>query len=147
MLQLEIAEKAKELWPKSTAAELSLLTKVFSNVDSSRAMDILEEARIDSQYQSLPLKNINAKARDAKKRKTAGNYIECWAVHKETGKFKTAWVMASDDYGAKVMMAKRLKTVCEVEPTDYIIVVGSNAAFQDCRMKILGFRKDTASSF
>ena len=144
MLQIEIVEKAKALWPRSTPAELSLLTKIFSNIQGDKAGGILEDARIDSKYQSLPLKDIKRRAMACGfTGSLSGRYIDCWAVHYKTAKFKLCAVLAQTAEGAKVQMEKYL-TKCRVEPTDYTIFAGNGddtrLAMSDYRMKILGLK-------
>jgi len=128
MLQIEIIEKAKELWPKSTPAELSLLTKIFSNLDGQRAIDILEDARINSRYATIPFKEIQRRARVlCSKSGLSGSYIECWAVHQETKKFYNCCVLAQTDEGARMMMISYLQHRCHVEPTDYTLFIGKES--------------------
>jgi hypothetical protein len=110
--------------------------KIFSNLPGPKAIGILEDARIGSQYQSLPLKDI-------KQRTVAcgctgqlnGSYIECWAVHQITKKFKNCCVLAQNNEGAKSMMEKYLVNRCHVEPEGYVLFIGveSHQAFWDYR--------------
>jgi hypothetical protein len=139
MMQIEIQEKAKELWPRSTPAEISLLTKIFSNTTAERASSILEEARIDSQYQTLPLKDIKRRAGACGSTgNLSGRFIDCWAVD-TNGKYKMCAVLASTSEGAKVQMEKYLQSRCNVDPSFYTIIVEDFKAFWAYRMQTLGF--------
>jgi hypothetical protein len=128
MLQIEIIEKAKELWPRSTPAELSLLTKIFSHLDGKKAIAILEAARIDSKYATIPFKAIKDRARVmGGGTGRIGSYIECWAVHYQSGYTYNCMVLATNDEGAKCMMEKYLTNRCRVEPSWYTLFVGENS--------------------
>ena len=142
---LEIVEKAGELWPKASPAELGLLEKVFSNTDSYKAISILEDARIDSKYASLPLKDIKRRVIAGGTAGTLnGYYTDCWAAHQETAKFKFCTVLAQNDEGAKVQMEKYIGHYLKLELSEYVIFVGNGdktrLALNDFRMKILGTR-------
>ena len=127
---------AERLWPKASDVEFDLLAKILVGVPEDQAKGLLEEARIDSKYNSIPLKAIKAAAAKVKSSGKASDYIDCWAVHYETKKYKECCVLASDNYGATVMMQQYLKNRCHVEPTDYVIFVGKEnfKAFWDYRM-------------
>lgn len=115
---------AERLWPKATEVDFELLAKVLARVPEDKAKSILEDARIESKYNAIPLKDIKARVRKTGSGDSVGNYIDCWAVHQDTKKFKECCVRANDRYGATVMMQQWLKNRCRVEPTDYAIFVG-----------------------
>ena len=138
MLQIEIAEKAKDLWPRSTPAEIELLTKIFSNTHGDKAEKILEDARLDCKYQSLPLKDIKRRATaSGLTGYTKGTYIDVWAVD-INGKYKMCACLAQNDEGAKVQMGKYLLKY-NIDPTGYTLFT-THETFWDYRMKILGVR-------
>jgi len=132
----EIIDKAKSLWPKATDAEIGLLKRIFDGADETKAIKILEEARIDSKYATIPFRHIKEKATHAASSGKAGGYIECWAVHQETKKFKNCCVLAQTNEGAQTMMVSYLRHRCHVEPTEYVLFIGaeSHQAFWDYRM-------------
>ena len=138
MLQIEIAEKAKALWPKSSPTEIELLMKLFSNVPNDKAEKILEDARLDCQYQSLPLKDIKRRATaSGLTGYTNGTYIDVWAVDIK-GKFKLCSCLAQNDEGARVQMGKYLMKH-NFDPTNYTLFT-DHQSFWDYRMEILGVR-------
>ena len=133
---LEIMEKAQGLWPKSTPDQIALLTKTFSNVDTEKALGILDDAKRASRYQAIPFPDIEARTKKSGFTDGASDYIECWAVHQETKKFKTCCVLAQTAEGAKTMMKSYLRHRCRVEPLDYVLFIGKEnfKAFWDYRM-------------
>ena len=138
MLQIEIAEKAKELWPRSTPAEIELLTKLFSNIPNEKASRILEEARLDCQYQSLPLKDIKRRATaSGLTGYTNGQYIDVWAVDLK-GKPRLCSCLAQNDEGAKVQMGKYLMKH-NIDPTGYVLFI-DHASMWNYRMQCIGVR-------
>ena len=134
---LAILDKIQGLWPKANEDEIQLLNEILDGIEESKAVKILKDARAESSYATIPFKGITAKAaKTGKQGGLPGSYIECWAVHKDTKKFKNCCVRAGDSYGAKVMMGNYLRHRCNVEPTDYVIFVGKDnfRAFWDYRM-------------
>ncbi len=135
---LNLIERAKGLWPKATDIEIGLLTKIFKDIPEDTAISIIEDARLASRFNSPPFPDIKKRASKIKINNLNGSYIDCWAVHKDTKKFKECAVLATDNYGAGVMMQKYLRHRCNVEPTDYVLFVGKDSfrAFFNFRMGI-----------
>lgn len=125
---LGIIDMAQKLWPKATDVEIGLLARIFEGVRESKAIDILEEARIDCQYAAIPFKAIKAKTGNlATRRDINGRYIECMAVHYQTGKSKDCMVLAQNDIIAKGQMEKYLRDICKVSPVDYVLFIGEGS--------------------
>lgn len=118
---------AERLWPKATDIDFELLGKVLADVPEDRAKSILEDARIDSKYNAVPLKDIKSRVRSCGGNSSAGAYIECWAVHQVTKKFYNCCVLAQTDEGARMMMISYLQHRCRVEPTDYTLFIGKES--------------------
>ncbi len=136
---LGILDKIQGLWPKANEDEIQLLNRILDGIPEDQAVKLLEDARAESAYSTIPFKGIKAKSVKIDTHiRLSGTYIECWAVHKDTKKYKNCCVLANDNYGANVMMAKYLKNRCNVEPTDYVIFVGKDnfRAFFNYRMGI-----------
>ncbi len=134
---LAVLDKIQGLWPKANEDEIQLLNELLDGIEESKAVKILKVARAESTYATIPFKAITAKAaKTGKQGGLNGTYIECWAVHKDTKKFKNCCVLATGNYGANVMMQKWLRNRCNVEPTDYVLFVGKESfqAFWDYRM-------------
>ena len=124
----EIIDKAKSLWPKATDAEIGLLKRIFDGVEENKAIEILQDARIDSKYATIPFKAIKHRSRVlCGKSRLNGSYIECWAVHHGTGKTFVCMVLARNDEGAKVMMDRYLAAWCKVEPSLYTVFIGEGS--------------------
>jgi hypothetical protein len=142
---LEIVEKAGELWPKASPAELGLLEKVFSDIDGQKAISILEDARIACRYQTIPFPDLKRRVTGCGSAGALnGYYTDCWAVHNQTAKFKFCAVLAQNSEGAKVQMEKYIGHYLKLELSEYVIFVGNTdktkLALDDYRMKILGTR-------
>ena len=136
-----VLTRASQLWPKANEYEIELLGKIFAGMEESKAISILEDAKIDAKYQALPLKDIKARARSCGVRNAlSGEYFDCGAVHSITGKHKICMVLAQDEYGANVQMRKYLGEFCKLIASDYIIFVENVAGMHDCRFKILGYK-------
>ena len=117
------------LWPKSSPAVLSLLEKVFSDIDTDKAMSILEDARIDSVYQTLPLKDIKRRTKACGSGGTIdGIFWDCYAVHDLNAKFKNCVVTATNEDGARIQMNNYL-AYCKLEPMDYTLFIGEGSQF------------------
>jgi len=133
----EIIDKAQSLWPRATEAEIGLLKRIFDGADESRAIQILEDARIGSKYASIPFNAIKDKAKVlCNKSSLNGAYIECWAVNCNNDKTYNCMVLATNDAGAKVMMEKYLFGVCRVEPSEYTLFVGEGSQQNALRYRV-----------
>ena len=111
----------------------------------STVVDILEKARKASRYNAIPFTDIDKRIRACgSSRGLNGYYIDCWAVHQETAKFKFCAVLAQNDEGAKVQMEKYIGHYLKLELSEYTIFVGNTdktrLALSDYRMKLLGVR-------
>lgn len=128
---------AEKLWPKATDIDFDLLDKVLANTPEDQTKSILEDARIDNKYNTVPLKYIKERVAGLRSAGSASGYIDCWAVHPDTAKFKNCMVLASNNEGANVQMQKWLEYRCHVEPTEWVIFVDDHQAFANYRVKIL----------
>ena len=137
---LEIVERAQGLFPKSSPVQLATLERIFSNIDTDKALDILEEAFIDHRFQTLPTPDLKRRAKACGLTGgMSGGYIDCWAVD-VNGKYKMCSVLATNPEGAKVQMEKYLTNVCNVEPSFYTIFVENFKAFWVYRMRTMGIK-------
>lgn len=118
----EVLKIAEDFWPKTSPAELGLLRKIVGPMSFYGAKEVLERARIDSKYMTLPIKEISKHVK-VWKSKPIGEQITCCALERETGKSYECVVLAQSSEGAKVGMAKYL-TRYNLDPTDFIIYVG-----------------------
>jgi len=122
---LNVINKAQKLWPKASDAEVELAAKLLRNIKDARAIRILEQARIDCKYATIPLKDIKARAR-AHGSNPGCSYVDCVAVNKDTGKLYECSVAAENEQAAGHLMRKYLKNVCKVEPAEYTLFIGTN---------------------
>jgi hypothetical protein len=118
---------------------------MFSNTSSDKATEMLEDARIDSQYQTIPFKDI--KRRIAACGSTGGingYYTDCRAVHWKTGRALMVSVLAQNEDGALRQMQKYIGVWLKFELSDFTLFIGNGdktrLAYNDCRMRILGTR-------
>lgn len=120
---------------------MSLLTKLFSNTSNEKAVTILEDARMDCQYQTIPLKDIKRRATSSGLTGGInGRYIQAWAVHQKTARPCECMVLASNNEGAAVQMRKYLANKCRVNPDEYAVFVGETSCVDKhkYRMEVLG---------
>lgn len=143
MLNLEIAEKIKGLWPQSTTDQISLAVTLFSDVPDHSIVNVLEKARKASKYHAIPYADIEARLRACGTTGGLhGSYYDCWAVHQVTARFKFCAVLAQSIEGAKVQMEKYIGYYLNLELSAYVLFVGkeSQLAMSDYRMKLLGLK-------
>jgi hypothetical protein len=117
---------------------MSLVVKLFSDVPDEKVISVLEDARADCQYQSLPIKDIKRRATaSGLTGYTNGRYIDAWAVDLN-GKYKMCSCLAQNDEGAKVQMGKYL-TKHNIDPTGYTLFT-DHESFWNYRMQCIGVR-------
>ena len=141
----ELMDIAEQYWPKANGFECGLLGKRMKHMFLDDAKSILEEAKMESSYQTLPMKDI-AKRLRAYKPKRTGQMIDCYALEQETGKYFEVVCLANSNDGARVEMAKWLRgenhtdeygyKKWEYDPTDYIIFT-DHLSFSMARYEIL----------
>jgi hypothetical protein len=141
----EIIDMAQQLWPKANGQECGLLSKRMKHLFLDDAKAILEEAKMESSYQTLPLKDISRRLR-AYKPKQTGQRITCYALKQETGEDLEAVCLANSNEGARVEMAKYIRgdnhidefghKKWEYDPTDYVIFT-DHSTFFHARHEIL----------
>jgi len=137
-----VTQTAQELWPRITDIEIKLLNDIFQNVMVQKAIQIMEDARIDSQYASIPFKAIKQRVGNmAGGGKINGLLYDCWAVNDLNGKHKNCVVTARNEEGARYEMNKFL-TGCKLEPTQYTLFFGADAQMKmnQYRYSILNFK-------
>jgi hypothetical protein len=128
MIELEVTDIlsiAEEFWPKSSATELGLLRKIIKSLPLHDAKNILEDVRLSTKFQTLPLPQINRKIKSFKP-KTMGHEIPCWGLDLDTGKVQQCIVVAQSDTGAKEQFAKYLIQY-NLDPTNFVIYVGEES--------------------
>ena len=141
----ELLDIAEQYWPKANGFECGLLGKRMKHLFLDDAKVILEEAKMESSYQTLPMKDI-AKRLRAYKPKQTGQKITCYALDQESAGYIEAVCLANSEEGARVEMAKFLRgenhmdefghKKWELDPTDYIIFTDFNSFF-DAKHEIL----------
>lgn len=118
----EILKIAEGYWPKATGHELGLLGRTMKRLFMSDAKNILDETKLEHQYQTFPLEKIAKKVKSHKPRRL-GQDITCYALDAK-GDWYECVVTAQSNDGAKVQMAKYLVEICYQDPTDFIVFVG-----------------------
>ena len=106
----------------------------------SEAIELLEDARVESKYSTIPFQAIKAKVGSkAKSGGMYGEHYDCWAVHMNTGKKIECVVVANSGEGAKEQMQKYLRIICDVDPSIYALFIGkeNNLAFHRYRSSVL----------
>lgn len=108
-----------------------------------KIIDVLESARADSRYNTIPFTDIKKRVRSCGSTGGLnGQYYDCWAVHQQTARFKFCAVLANGIEGAKVQMEKYIGYYLNLELSAYVLFVGkeSQLAMSDYRMKLLGLK-------
>lgn len=119
-----ILELAGKLWKNANEAELGLFKKLVSELDYDSVKDIVESVKLDSKYQTFPLKELNSKIKSFKKSsKIKGDYYDCYGLHRDTGQSLIVAVLARSPEGAKEQFNKYLLEYGR-NPVDYIVYVG-----------------------
>lgn len=119
----QIVEFAAQCWPKAQPFELGLLKKVAADLDFEPVKEALESVRLESKFSTLPLDIINEKLKSIKRQTQGGQYIDCYALHEETGKSIECCVMATTNEGANKGFINYLLKYGHT-PTDYILFIG-----------------------
>ena len=121
----KIIELAEQFWPKAKPFELGLLKKITSKLDFESVKGILEDARVESNYSTLPLKAVKEKLTNLQKRcrLNGGSWYDCYALHIETAKSYECMVMAASDLGAREQFIKYLLRY-GIDPIDHDLYIG-----------------------
>jgi hypothetical protein len=136
MLQIEIAEKIKGLWPASTPDQISALMKNFSDIDPAKLVEILEDVWNTTKFKTIQSDEITRRVRmSGLTGYTNGRYIDVWGVDLD-GKYKMCSCLAQNEEGARVQMGKYLLKHNH-DPTDYTLFTDF-ISFWQYRMKCNG---------
>lgn len=136
---LNVIDRAGELWPKATDAEIGLVGKLFKDIPEDKAIEIMDDARMGSRYTSVPFPEMKKRVRQITGHsKINGFFFDCWAVNELTGKFKNQVVTAMDEFGARTEINKYLEQYGH-HPVNFTLFIGEEAQIQmnTRRFKIL----------
>ena len=135
----DIVKLARQFWNKAQPFELTLLKKQIVTMDADEVTAILESARLDTKFNVFPLKDINDRLNQAKKKNPAsGSYITCYALNPMTGKSIEVNVLSQSNDGAKVEMGKYMLQ-WGMDPVDYILYIS-----EECLAEFLNARHEAA---
>jgi hypothetical protein len=123
----ELMQLVAEYFPKTAQSEFRLLRKVVGGMPFKDAKELIEQAKLDTKYLTLPIQAIN-KAVKGHRQPRLGEYHPCWAlkIDGDGSKWEECMVLAQSNDGAKVEFAKYL-AYNKLDATDYMLYIGQES--------------------
>jgi hypothetical protein len=123
----EVIALAKEYFPKTTYVEMQLLNKLLkkSNITKEAGVDILDNVKTITKYQTLPLPEIANRIK-AVRNVIQGDSYTCYALSREGMKTYECALHAMSAEGAKMEFAKYLVSL-GLQATDFQLYIGEES--------------------